>query len=106
MKDMDYANNEFKKFIKRVKYYYGDFKYLSVVEFQKRGAIHYHMLNDFDYIKQKELGNIWGNGFVWINNLLKANNGKPVGNVGAYIVKYVNKDTIDEKLMGKSPILR
>jgi len=101
MEDMNKANREFKKFIQRLKYHYGDFKYLAVVEFQDRGAIHYHMLADFCYIEQKELGKIWGNGFVWINNLLKANNGKPVDNIGAYIVKYMNKDTLDERLMGK-----
>jgi len=99
--NMDYANGQFKKFIKRVKYNYGDFKYIAVIEFQKRGAIHYHMLSDFGYIEQKELEKIWGNGFVWIRDLLKANNGKPVDNVGAYLVKYMNKNVIDKRLMGK-----
>ncbi|MBA7508766.1 hypothetical protein ES705_00699 [subsurface metagenome] len=99
--DMDFANNEFKKFIKRIKYQYGDFKYLAVVEFQKRGAIHYHMLSDFGYIEQTDLEKIWGNGFVWIRELLTANKGKPVDNVGAYLVKYMNKNIIDKRLMGK-----
>ncbi|TET15424.1 MAG: Rep protein [Actinobacteria bacterium] len=98
---MDYANNEFKKFIKRIKYKYRDFKYLAVVEFQKRGAIHYHMLSDFDYIEHSELEKIWGNGFVWIKDLLTGKKGKPVDNVGAYIVKYMNKKNIDKRLMGK-----
>jgi len=98
---MDYANSEFKKFIKRIKYKYDDFKYIAVVEFQKRGTIHYHMLSDFGYIEQKELEKIWGNGFVWIRDLLTSNNSKPVDNVGAYIVKYMNKNSIDKRLMGK-----
>jgi len=99
--DMDFANNEFKKFIKRVKYHYGNFKYIAVVEFQKRGAIHYHMLSDFGYIEQEQLERIWDNGFVWIRDLLIANKGKPVDNIGAYIVKYMNKNIIDKRLMGK-----
>jgi hypothetical protein len=99
--DMEFANYEFMKFIQRLKYHYGDFKYLVVVEFQDRGAIHYHMISDFGYIKHSELAKIWGNGFVWIRDLLKSNNGKPVDNVGAYIVKYMNKDVLDERLMGK-----
>lgn len=103
--DMNYANHEFKKFIQRLKNHYGDFKYLSVVEFQKRGAIHYHMLSDFGYIEQSDLEKIWGNGFVWIRDLLTANNGKPVDNVGAYIVKYMNKNVLDEGLWGKKRIL-
>jgi len=99
--NMDYANNEFKKFIKRLKYHFGNFKYLVVIEFQKRGAIHYHMLSDFGYIKHSDLASIWGNGFVWIRDLLTANNGKPVDNVGAYMVKYMHKNIIDKRLMGK-----
>jgi len=72
------------------------------VEFQDRGAIHYHMLADFAYIEHNDLEKIWGNGFVWIRDLLTSNNGKPVDNVGAYIVKYMNKKIIDKKLMGKN----
>ena len=98
---MNRANNEFKKFIQRLKYHYGYFKYLAVVEFQKSGAIHYHMLSDFGYIEHSDLEKIWENGFVWINDLLKSNNGKPVDNVGAYIVKYMDKDILDARLMGK-----
>ena len=59
------------------------------------------MLSDFGYIEQKELEKIWGNGFVWIKDLLTGNKGKPVDNVGAYIVKYMNKNNIDKRLMGK-----
>ncbi|NQT67161.1 MAG: hypothetical protein HQ569_06260 [Actinobacteria bacterium] len=99
--NMDYANGQFKKFIKRVKYHYGDFKYIAVLEFQKRGAIHYHMLSDFGYIEQHDLEKIWDNGFVWIRDLLIANEGKPVDNIDAYIVKYMNKNIIDKRLMGK-----
>ena len=98
---MDFANSEFKKFIKSLKYHYSDFKYLAVVEFQKRGAIHYHMLSNFGYIEQSDLEKIWDNGFVWIRDLLTANKGSPVDNVGAYIVKYMNKNIIDRRLMGK-----
>lgn len=36
IKEMNFANREFKKFIQRLKYHYGDFKYLTVVEFQKK----------------------------------------------------------------------
>jgi len=99
--NMDYANSQFKKFIKKVKYSYGDFKYLAVVEFQKRGAIHYHMLSDFGYIEHSDLEKLWGNGFVWIKDLLTGNKGKPIDNIGAYIVKYMNKNIIDKRLMGK-----
>ena len=102
---MELANYEFMKFIQRLKYNYGDFKYLAVIQFQERGAVHYHMLADFGYIEHSELKKIWGKGFVWIRDLLKSNNGKAVDNVGAYIVKYMDKNILDERVMGKRLIL-
>lgn len=97
VQDLDYANNEFKKFIKRVNYHYGvKVKYSVVIEFQKRGAIHYHALlyNLTDKLDVKKLTDIWGNGFIKINSI---NN---VDNVGAYVCKYMTK-TDDERLLGR-----
>ena len=85
MTDLSVANREFKIFIQRLKYRYKNFKYLAVIEFQKRGAIHYHMISDLTYIQNKELRKIWDNGFVKINRI------KHVDNVGAYIIKYMCK---------------
>jgi hypothetical protein len=99
--DIVYANKEFKNFIQRLKDKYGDFRYLVVIQFQNRGAIHYHMLADFEFIEQAEIEKICGNGFVWINDLLHANNGKPVDNVGRYICGYMNKKLDDDRLRGK-----
>ena len=90
--DLDYCNYEFKKFILRLKYKYDDFKYLVVVEFQKRGAVHYHMLCNLPYIKSKEISDIWGNGFIKINRIDR------VSNLGAYVTKYLQKDTTDPRL--------
>ncbi len=39
--------------------------------------------------------------FIWIRDLLTANKGSPVDNVGAYVVKYMNKNIINKRLMGK-----
>jgi len=59
------------------------------------------MLSDFGYIEHSDLEKLWGNGFLWIKDLLTGNNGKPVDNVGAYIAKYMNKNNADKRLMGK-----
>lgn len=91
-KDLDYCNREFKKFIQRLKYKYSDFKYLTVVEFQERGAVHYHMLCNLPYIKSNELAEIWGNGFIKINRIDR------VTNLGAYVTKYMQKDLSDARL--------
>jgi len=100
MTDLKKANNEFKKFIKRLKYRFGDFNYLAVIEFQERGAVHYHMLSDLNYVENKDLRAIWGNGFVKINRI------KHVDNIGAYIVKYTNKNTDDVRLHRRKAYLR
>lgn len=92
--DLNYADNEFKKFIKRLKYQYclNDLKYLAVIEFQKRGAIHYHIICNLPFIPHEELQELWGHGFVWINCI------ENVDNIGAYIVKYMTKETADKRL--------
>ncbi|MCM1306804.1 MAG: Rep protein [Firmicutes bacterium] len=94
--DIKFANNEFSKFIKRVKRHYKDleFQYIAVIEFQKRGAIHYHVLCNLPYTPKAQLQQIWRNGFVKINQI---NN---VDNVGAYITKYMTKDNDDSRLHG------
>jgi hypothetical protein len=89
------ANKFFNKFIMRMKYRYGDFTYLSIIEFQQRGAVHYHFLCNLPYIKTSEVEKIWGHGFIKINKI------KNVTNLGAYVCKYLQKDIEDERLFNK-----
>lgn len=96
IQDLKIANIEWKKFIKRLKYYLNkDIKYLTVVEFQERGAVHYHSIFfNIPYISSNVLGRIWGNGYIKVNKI------DNVDNVGAYICKYLTKQTSD-RLKGK-----
>jgi|FLYL01.1.fsa_nt_gi hypothetical protein len=96
---LDAANTLFKQFVQRLRYRYGKFKYIAVIEFMKSGRIHYHMMSDLPYIKNKVLAEIWENGFVKINNITK------VDNVGAYMVKYMIKDIGDNRLAGRKAYL-
>lgn len=99
--DLDYANQEFKKFIKRLNYYVfgtkeANLRYTVIVEFQKRGAVHYHvMLYNVPFMPVKEISRIWGHGHVWINKI------DDVDNVGAYVCKYLTKAQDDERLRGR-----
>lgn len=99
--DLTAAHLHFDKFIKRLKYYlrkekqHDNLKYICVVEFQKRGAIHYHMISNMPYVKNSTLAEIWRHGFVKINRITH------VDNVGAYIVKYMTKSGGDERLEGR-----
>ena len=70
-------------------------QYIAVLEFQKRGAIHFHVLMNIPYIPHKELERLWGHGFVKINQI------DDTDNIGAYITKYMTKENMDERLAGQ-----
>ena len=93
--DVKIANKHFNKFIMRMTYRHEDFKYISVIEFQKRGAVHYHFLCNLPYIDSKEIEKIWGLGFIKIKKI------DEVTNLGAYFCKYLNKDMTDKRLFKK-----
>lgn len=108
IQDIEQANYEFMKFIKRLNYHcFGikkaNLKYTCVVEFQKRGAIHYHVIiYNMPYIKANDIANVWGNGFIKINKI------DDVDNVGAYVSEYLGQaekgqghDIEDDRLQGK-----
>jgi hypothetical protein len=96
--DITYTNYEFNKFIKRLNFsLYGtkkqQLRYLAVWEKQKRGAIHYHIIFfDLLFIKNKDLQEIWGHGFIKINKI----DVDSKDNRGRYVSKYFSKD-IDDK---------
>lgn len=93
--DLSAANKEFNKFIKRVSRRHTEFQYLAVPEFQKRGAIHYHLVCSLPYISNSQLRELWEHGFVNIKKI------EGVENVGAYLMKYLSKGHQDERSFGK-----
>lgn len=95
MTDLKMANSLFKAYIRRLRIKYGKFSYIAVIEFQKRGAIHYHLLSDLPYIPADELSMMWGQGFIKVNAV------EHVDNLGAYLVKYMTKDNADDRLQGE-----
>lgn len=108
VKDLDKANYEFEKFIKRLNYHcFGtkkaNLKYTCVVEFHRSGVIHYHVIiYNMPYVKANDIANIWGNGFIKINKI------DDVDNVGAYVSEYLGQaekgqghGIEDDRLQGK-----
>lgn len=99
--DVKEGNKHLSKFIKRLNYYIyhtkkTQLKYIAVIEFQKRGAIHYHIiLFNMPMIHKKELAEIWEHGFILIKALNKEQN------VAGYLTKYMTKGKFDERLNGK-----
>lgn len=98
VKSLSKANLIFKSFIKRLKKQVPHLKYLAVPEFQKRGAVHYHILVNFQ-MENKKLADIWGQGFVMINKI------RHVKRVGAYVAKYIGKDLFDVRYFGMRKIM-
>lgn len=94
--DFEVANECFRKYVMRLKYNYkSDLKYLVVPEFQKRGAIHFHVLCNLQYVPVARLAELWGFGFCRINRI------DNVTNVGLYVSKYIQKQFDDDRLHTK-----
>ncbi|MGI2796967.1 rolling circle replication-associated protein [Bacillus cytotoxicus] len=98
MTDTGRLYDDFRKFMQRLKRKYKkdtSIDYISVVEPQERGAWHCHLLirfNDLDkvFVKNKELRELWGQGFVTIKSL------KDIDNIGAYLSAYLTDVELSE----------
>lgn len=104
--DIKIANKKFRYFVDKMQRVKKDFKYICIPEFQKRGAIHYHMLCNIDindskliYAQEdnKKFKHIkyWIDGFTKVD-VLNSDAKKVVG----YISKYMTKD-IDNRLFNR-----
>lgn len=96
--DVCEADKEFNRFVTNLKNYVKGLSYVAVREFQRRGAVHYHILFNC-YIPQPLIERLWGRGFVSIKqvSLKSAIN---------YLSKYLVKSADDERLQGHRIILR
>ena len=96
VKDHKTANDEFMKFVKRLNYRVTGqkraiLKYTAVVERQKRGAIHYHVIfYNLPYTPFNELLEVWQNNSE--QRGLRINAIKEIDNVGSYVTKYISKE--------------
>lgn len=94
--DLSSTNVLFKNFILRLRRHFFDFKYLCVPEFQRRGAVHYHLLCNLPFVSSNKLNFLWGHGFVFLR---KVDN---IDNLGAYICKYLGKANFDKRFFKKN----
>ena len=113
MQDLKQSKKDLEKCIRLLQKDYKGFKYLYVLEFQARGAIHYHMLCNMPVLiktakkghrkpqKQKDLENefrldYWPNGWCDIRNLETEGN----TNAGLYVSSYLVEDLYKLDLQG------
>lgn len=98
LKDLDKANRIFRNYTQRINRKLGfKLKYLSVPEFQKRGAVHYHVIY-FNLPYFEDIGFLER---VWKQGMCKIEAVRKPKAIGFYLSKYLQKSIGDVRLMGK-----
>ncbi len=98
IKSVSYANRLFRNYTQRINRFFGfKLKYVSVIEFQKRGAVHYHVIYfNLPFLQDITLlEKVWGLGMTKVESVRK------VGSMGVYLSKYLQKTMFDVRLIGK-----
>ena len=111
VQDIKEANKKFNNWISNVRKLKKDFMFVCVPEYQKRGAVHYHLMTNIEITdttlllpqknrvkKTKKLKKIYDVRY-WQQGYSSAYTLSDVDNVTAYITKYMTKD-IDNRLFG------
>ncbi len=97
--DVKQFRRMFTTFLQAMKRNGYDLSYLYVLERQKRGALHAHLVvfND-EKIPLKILKSCWkyGNENIHILNGLKYKSAENICDVGAYVCKYITKESVEE----------
>lgn len=103
IQDIARANYAFTKFIQRFNYSIFEekrnrLKYVLAIEFQERGAIHYHVVFfnlPFRKNMKTAVAELWSVGHVKVKAVRK------MSDLGNYIMKYITKENFDSRLVGK-----
>lgn len=104
MEDVAKSKKDLEYFVKNIKKVKKDFKYIAIPEFQKRGAIHFHLLTnlslqDNNIITKQKNNNkyydvkYWNKGFTSYEDI-----SGDVKKIVGYISKYMTKDNADDRL--------
>ena len=97
IRDIKTANLHFKNFIKRLNYQLNfKAKYICVIEFQRRGAVHYHLVFfNLPFVPKEKVESIWSHGFTRIEMP------RNINDVSRYVGKYMSKELLDKRLVGQ-----
>ena len=106
LQDIEKANKIFNLFIKNLNYRLKKagkptIKYLVVIEFQQRGAIHYHALTKMEFTRVEIIRECWRKASKEYGGNIDIKRVDRIDNIGAYISKYMSKSSEDLRLAGK-----
>jgi len=95
------ANEMWQNFMRKFRKQSPNLKYLCVVEFQKRGSVHYHVL--FFNLRFKKgiketIRTLWGHGFIKFKSAKRI---EKIEHLGLYLAKYLQKKIMDIRLRGE-----
>jgi len=110
MEDVRQARKDFNAFARNVRNRFNTkVSYIAVIEFQKRGAIHYHALVwgipsaiSANERRARVVASLWGQGFVDIK--IPDNRQDQSIKVARYLSKYMSKSYIDKRMLKKKHI--
>ncbi|MFA5770487.1 MAG: hypothetical protein WC894_03270 [Patescibacteria group bacterium] len=95
IRDLTYCNFRKERFVKKLKEIKPDLKYIIVPEYQKRGAVHYHILCNLQYIPKGLFKKYWIYGFSSIDAI------KELDKSLFYLTKYISKNTYIAEFKGR-----
>lgn len=96
--DHEKANREFRNFVKRFNgYLQYSLKYTTVIEYQERGAIHFHVIfyNLKKMVRIEKYNELWGKGAIHVKRI------NQIKNIGSYMTKNILKNADDPRFQGK-----
>lgn len=94
MNDIKRLDDDLKKFYQTLRYHDGHFEYVSVVEPQRSGAWHAHMILIFPtrapWMDHDDVEQYWGHGYIKVTRLDSCNN------VGVYLSAHLSDIAVNE----------
>ena len=101
---LERGSKDFENWIKRLREKYGDFKYIAIRSFQKRGTLHYHVLISIPRLSIEELKNgglKWEHGTAKAVEIYSLNVSYGKSKLMKYLVKNMEEFKADERSFGK-----
>jgi hypothetical protein len=92
--NIDECNIRKTQYFRKLKREFPNLKYFTVTEFQKRGAVHYHIICNLPYMDLDRFHRFWPHGYSEIKAI------KNLKQASHYLIKYMQKNFKDKRYQG------